>query len=162
MKRLSLRFPIWTRAMFTVTLLVSLTTGVLWFCLERWAGTEGEFGPEKHPWVGTLTKIHGASAFSSMVAFGMILAGHIPSGWATRRRRASGLANLTLIGTSVFTAYGLYYAGSDDFRSGLVWFHLGAGLFMPATILIHVLRRPPPLTPSTSTGNHHQPKGKLP
>lgn len=138
MKRLTLRFPLWARAFFSASLLVSLVTGVLWYCLGRWGEVEGEFGPEKHPWLGPLAKIHGAGAFIALISFGMILGGHVPAGWRTRLSRKSGVLTMGAITVSILTAYGLYYSGSDEWREVLIITHLAAGLLLPLSIAVHV------------------------
>ena len=138
MKRLSSRFPVWARAFFSVALLVSLVSGVCWYCLGRWGEVQGEFGPEKHPWLGSLAKVHGAGAFVALISFGMILGGHVPAGWRTRLSRKSGGLTLGVVAVSILTAYGLYYNGSDEWREVLISTHLAAGLLLPWCILMHV------------------------
>lgn len=139
MKRLSLRFPRWARTLFSCSLLLSLVSGLMWFGLGRWGTIEGEFGPEKHSWLAPLAKIHGAGAFAALISFGMILAGHVPAGWRAGWSRRSGLLSLTTVAVSIFTAYGLYYCGADEWRERIVWVHLIAGLLLPLSIALHVL-----------------------
>lgn len=138
MKRLSLRFPNWSRALFSCSLLLSLVSGLLWFGLDRWGTIEGEFGSEKHPWLAPLAKIHGAGAFIALISFGMILSGHVPAGWRAGWSRRSGLFSLSTIAVSILTAYGLYYSGADEWRERIGWMHLIAGLALPVSIALHV------------------------
>ena len=138
MKRLALKFPNWARAVFSLSLLLSLVTGLLWFCLGRWGQVEGEFGPEKHPWLASLAKLHGAGAFIAMISFGMVLAGHVPVAWRTKWSRRSGMLTVAVIWISIFTAYGLYYSGDDALREKLVWIHLGSGMAIPISIVGHI------------------------
>lgn len=138
MKRLGLRFPSGARAFFSAAFLLSLISGLLWFSLDRWGEIEGEFGPEKHPWLASLAKIHGAGAFIALISFGMIFSTHLPVGWRTRQARKSGLSVLICILIITISAWGLYYAGSDETRALLVWIHLAAGLALPLTIALHV------------------------
>ncbi len=145
MKRLSLRFPNWARLFFSASFLLSLVSGMLWFALDRWGEVEGEFGPEKHPWLSTLAPIHGAGAFIALISFGMIFSSHVPHGWRTGLARRSGLLTLCCIATLIVTAYGLYYSGSDEMRLTLIWIHLTAGLLLPTFIAFHIFlgrRRP--------------------
>lgn len=100
MKRIGLRFPKWACLAFSIGFLVSLTTGILWFCLGRWGDIEGEFGPEKHPWLGVLAKLHGAGAFFALIAFGMIWAAHVPVGWRTQRTANRAFSPLLVAGFS--------------------------------------------------------------
>lgn len=138
MKRLSLRFPNWSRALFSCSLLLSLVSGLLWFGLDKWGTVEGEFGVEKHPWLATLAKIHGAGAFIALIGFGMILSAHIPVGWRAGWNRRSGLFSLSAVTVSILTAYGLYYSGADEWREPIVCLHLTAGLALPLSIALHV------------------------
>lgn len=138
MKRLSLRFPRWARTLFACSLLLSLVSGLLWFGLGKWGTIEGEFGPEKHPWLATLAKVHGAGAFIALISFGMILSAHIPAGWRAGWSRRSGLLSLGAVAASISTAYGLYYCGTDEWRERIMWLHLIAGLALPLFIALHV------------------------
>jgi hypothetical protein len=142
MKRLALRFPSWARLSFSATFLLSLLSGSLWFYLGRWGDVEGEFGPEKHPWILTLTKIHGAAAFTALISIGMILGGHIPAGWRSGWSRKSGIAMLLCIAFMVTSAWGLYSAGSDTVRDALVWVHLCSGGSLPLWIILHIRSAP--------------------
>lgn len=139
MKRLSLRFPTWGRIFFSLSFLLSLASGLLWFGLNRWGEVEGEFGPEKHPWLASIAKVHGAGAFIALVSFGMIFSSHLPIGWRTGLARRSGLLVLGCIATIILTAYGLYYSGSDEVRDALIWIHLAAGLLFPFVVAAHII-----------------------
>jgi hypothetical protein len=127
MKRLGLRFPNWSRLSFSLSFLFSLITGVMWFYLDGWGEVEGEFGPEKHPWISTLAKMHGAGAFVALMSFGMIFSAHLPAGWRMHRSRKSGLLLLADVALIVISAWGLYYAGSDELREGIIYLHLASG-----------------------------------
>lgn len=155
MNRISLRFPLWARWITSSILLLSLVTGVMWYVLGRWGDVEGEFGPEKHPWLTTLTKLHGAGAFASLIAIGAILGAHVPIGWRTHRSRISGLLLIGLLSTTILTAYGLYYSGSTGLREILILLHLGSGLGLPVLLAVHILWgcRKPGLPSGTSTPN---------
>ena len=142
MNRIAHRFPKWFRWMTSTVLLLSLVTGVMWYVLGRWGDIEGEFGPEKHPWLATLTKLHGAGAFAALLSFGAILAAHVPAGWRTRRSRRSGILLISLIATTTLTAYGLYYSGSQEFREILIVVHLASGLSLPVFLIVHIMQSP--------------------
>jgi hypothetical protein len=141
MRRISLRFPRWSRILFSVAFLLSLSTGLLWFSLDRWGEIEGEFGPEKHPWLAFVPKIHGGGAFISLISIGMILSSHIPPGWRAGWSRKSGIFILLCVAMIVVSAWGLYYAGTDELREKLVWLHLAAGCLLPVSIVIHLRSR---------------------
>lgn len=138
MKRIALRFPRWAKILFSTSLLLSLVTGIMWFYLGRWGEVQGEFGPEKHPWLGLLAKLHGAGAFVAMISFGIVLGGHVPVGWRTHLSRKSGIFTITVIALSILTAYGLYYSGSDDWRETLIITHFATGLLLPVAVGLHI------------------------
>jgi hypothetical protein len=139
--RLGLRFQRWARWLFSGAFLLSLASGLCWFYLDRWGELEGEFGPEKHPWIKFLPKIHGAGAFACLMIIGAILGSHVPEGWLTRRRRPTGVLLLLDLAVIVLTAWGLYYAGSDGWRENLALAHLTSGLLPPFLLAAHVLKR---------------------
>ena len=141
MRRISLRFPGWARILFSTSFFLSLATGLLWFSLDRWGGSEGEFGPEKHPWLTFVPKIHGAGAFIALISIGMILSSHLPVGWRAGSSRKSGLFILLCLASIVVSAWGLYCAGSDALRTNLVWLHLAADCLLPFSIAIDLRSR---------------------
>ena len=152
MRRLALRFPRWARVVFSGSFLLSLTTGLLWFTLDRWGEIQGKSGPEKHPWLTFIPKVHGAGAFIALVSIGMITAGHIPAGWRAHRSRKSGIFILCCVATIIGSAWGLYYAGGDQLRAKLVLLHLSAGCLLPVTILIHLC---------PGSGHYRRPRAKI-
>ena len=64
---------------------------------------------------------------------------NIPAGWRAHRSRKSDIFILCCVATIIGSAWGLYYAGSDQLRAKLVWLHLSAGCLLPVAILIHLL-----------------------
>ncbi len=138
MSRIALRFPRKAKlALYSLTLL-SLSSGLGFYILNRWFQVEGDFGPEKHPWQATVLKIHGASAFLTLIGFGYLLASHIHVGWRSRRNRVLGI---TLVGTiiaQILTGYGLYYASTEQ-REVLATLHLYSGLSFPLVLIAHII-----------------------
>ena len=124
--------------LYTVTLAL-FASGAAWAWLHYFAKVEGEFGPEKHPWLPTLTKIHGAAAFAALISFGLILGAHVPAGYRTHRSRLSGFLLITVFSVSILTAYGLYYSGSDEWRPTIILTHLISGLSLPVLITAHIV-----------------------
>jgi uncharacterized membrane protein len=138
MKRITLLFPTWSRITFSTSFSLSFVTGILWFYLDRWGEIEGEFGPEKHPWLLTLAKIHGAGAFIALISIGMIISSHIPVGWRTGKNRTSGILIFASLTIMIVTAWGLYYIGTDEWRQLFAWLHVFAGCFLPVSIILHI------------------------
>jgi hypothetical protein len=140
MRRVALHFPRWAKGVLYGNLLLSLSTGVTWFSLHQWFQIEGEFGPEKHPLEPLLIEVHGASAFAFMIAFGYLLASHVPVAHRAKRNRPLGYTLVAIISTLIITGYGLYYAGSEALRSGISLLHLAVGLSFPLVLALHIWR----------------------
>lgn len=139
MRRIALHFPVRWRAGLGALLAWSWLTGVTFFALHRWFQVEGEFGPEKHPLEPWLIKAHGAGAFLSLMAFGYLLASHIPTGWRSKRSRKGGVALVIALSLMVLTGYGLYYLGDEEWRAATAWLHLGLGLSFPFLLVLHIV-----------------------
>ncbi len=138
MRRIALHFPLRWKAGLGALLAWSWLSGVGFFALHRWFQIEGDFGPEKHPMEPWLLKAHGAGAFVSLIAFGYLLASHIPTGWRTKRARRLGLTMVASIVLMALTGYGLYYIADEDWRAAVGWLHLGIGVLLPLTLMLHI------------------------
>lgn len=121
-------------------LLASWTSGISFFVMDRWVSVEGEFGPQKHPWQFSVLKVHGAAAFSMMIAFGYLLASHVPAGLKTQRRRRSGLILVGAQGFMIFTAYLLYYLGDEVWRQSTSYAHAFVGFCFPFLLITHLMQ----------------------
>ena len=139
MRRVALHFPTVWKAGFGGVLAWSWLTGVSFFALHRWFQMEGDFGPEKHPLEPWLIKAHGAGAFLSLIAFGYLMASHIPTGWKTKRSRKGGLTLVAVLSGMVITGYGLYYLGDEAWRSAAAWVHLALGFSFPFLLAAHIV-----------------------
>lgn len=114
-------------------------SGVLWLVFHYFLQTKGDLGPEPsllEPW---WLKLHAAFAFVAIWTLGLLWGVHVASGWGQGRRRLSGGGLLAVMGALIVTGYLLYYAGSDEVRSGVSIFHWTVGLALPALYLVHRL-----------------------
>lgn len=139
MARINLKIPLRYRAWLFFFIMLSWVTGITFFAMNRWLTIEGPFGPEKHPAQAAFLKIHGATAFLMMISYGYLLATHVPAGYRSRRQRAVGLSLVVAQGFLVITAYGLYYAGGEDFHSLIAYAHAGVGLIFPFLLSLHIV-----------------------
>jgi hypothetical protein len=139
MSRVRIKIPLGYRAWLFGIILLSWVTGVVFFSLNRWFEIEGEFGPEKHPAQATILKVHGASAFLMMIAYGYLLASHVPAGLKSKRQRLLGLTLVITQGFLIATAYGLYYVGGDEFHALLGYAHASVGLVFPFLLGLHLI-----------------------
>lgn len=103
--------------------------------LARWFGERmGEFGPEPHPWQGTLQHVHVLGVPLLVFALGWMVKGHGMPGLKARRRRLSGLGLLALAIPMVLSGYAIQVATSPALQLAFRWIHgLSAGLFCLAS-----------------------------
>ena len=138
MARVGARIPGSYRTILFLILTLSWTTGLTFFVLNPWVTTEGDFGPEKHPWQSSVLKIHGAAAFIMMIGFGYMLASHIPAGWRTKRLRRVGLSLVISESLLISSGYLLYYAAGDGFREMVSYIHTAIGFGFPFLLATHI------------------------
>jgi len=147
------------RSLYSVTALLWLS-GAGWVWLRYFGQVQGAFGPEPRPLQATMLKLHGAAAMLFLVALGALLPQHVPLGWKTRRQRPSGASLLGICALLTLTAWGLYYAGSDELRPYISWTHTALGLALPGAVALHVWlaarrrRTPPPFSASAAAARH--------
>ena len=122
------RLPVVQRVLLHVALLLLLATGAAWEVLSP------------GPWASLLMKIHGGAAMLALVLLGMLIAHHIPAGWASLKNRSSGVLLLAALGWLVASGYLLYYSGSDSLRSIASQSHLWIGLAGCVVVALHIRR----------------------
>ena len=140
MAKITSRFPDAYRLGLFFLVAVSWCSGVTFFILDHWVRVEGEFGPERHPWQVSVLQLHGAGAFAMMIAFGYLLASHVPAGWKTGRMRFLGTTMVAVVAFLVVSAYLLYYLADDQLRVGLSWAHASAGFSLPFLLATHFVQ----------------------
>jgi len=139
MRKITVIFPkLYRNGLFTV-LAASWTTGIIFFILSRYITVPGDFGPEKHPWQYPVLQIHGAAAFFMMMAFGSIIATHIPMTWKLQRLRKLGLTMAAAIGLQIVSAYFLYYLANEDWRAWVANSHAALGVSLPLLLASHIV-----------------------
>lgn len=115
-----------------------VVSGLGWLIAHYFLASAGEFGEAHHfsePW---WLRLHGAVAMGFLVVFGALLPGHAFRAWRLQKNRRSGGFMIALILILVVTAYGLYYAGGDAFRTWLSAIHWITGLAATAGLTVHV------------------------
>jgi hypothetical protein len=105
-----------------------LATGVAWEAMSPGASA------------ALVMKIHGAAGMLTLVVLGMLLAQHVPVGWAEHRNRKSGVVMLGAAAWLAMTGYLLYYAGSEALRWYAAQSHLWVGIAAAAIVGFHVRR----------------------
>ena len=138
MARVKLKFPKPYKRVFSLLLMTSWLSGVVFFVLNNWVTVEGDFGRQKHPWQFTFLKIHGGAAFLAMISYGFIMGSHVPLAWKTKRMRKMGIVIVSALSFLVFTAYLLYYVAGDEFRILVSYAHAAVGFSLPFLVGIHL------------------------
>lgn len=113
-------------------------SGAGWLVLHHFLSLDGPFGPAPHPLEPWALRLHGLFAFAAMGVLGSLLTLHVPGALSASRRRASGLASLTLLVALALTGYALYYFATEANQSWLPILHWGPGLALPLVLWAHL------------------------
>lgn len=140
MKAINVKIPRAYRIFLYIFLSSSWLTGMLFFVLNRWFAVEGLFGVEQHPWQFSILKLHGFAAFGMLMAYGALIANHVPMSWKTGRLRGIGLALVSALTLQVLTAYGLYYVADHQMRTVTSAMHTLVGGLLPFILALHIWR----------------------
>ncbi len=116
-------------------------TGVAWLGLHNFGVRQGEFGAERSPLEAWSLEAHGAFAFLTLWALGLLWGVHVVNGWRLRRRRWTGGVLLGLLAVLILSGYLLYYTGEDTLRPVVSAIHWAVGLALLLAYLTHRLFR---------------------
>lgn len=116
-------------------------SGAGWLVAHYFMRIQTTFGFETNPAEPWLLAVHGAFAFVSLFALGLLWGVHVVNGWASRRRRLSGGMLFGAVAFLAGSGYLLYYAGDDGLRSVTSIAHWAVGLAAIGLFLLHRLRR---------------------
>lgn len=116
-------------------------SGAAWLVLRYWLRRQGEFGPETNPLEPWALRAHGAFAFATLWALGLLWGAHVLNGWGAKRRRWSGAGLLGFLLFLTLTGYLLYYAGGDELRAVISPLHWVVGLGAPVLFILHRFAR---------------------
>lgn len=124
------------RASFAIGLLLA-GSGVGWLVAHYlMRGADAELPHPAEPW---WLRAHGASVLAFLILFGSLLPTHVVPAWRRGRDLASGAALITLVVLLTLTGYGLYYAGSEEWRALTSRIHWVAGLASLVAVAWHLL-----------------------
>lgn len=124
------------------TALALTATGLLWMAADQGIAFFPEIdGSATRSRMHLLLTIHGVLAYGGAVLFGSLLGRHIPAGLRSRRRTATGISALCLVGALLLTALLLYYTGSETLRTASSVAHQVLGVAALAVVWVHLTRR---------------------
>lgn len=126
-----------TRLLINVTGVGLWLSGVLWLVFHFYLRREGEWGPEPHELEPWWLRLHGAFAFLTLWTAGLLFASHMARGWATARRRVTGVLLVGWLLLLAISGYLLLYAGDDGVWGILSPTHWIAGLALPLAYVAH-------------------------
>ena len=116
---------------------VLFATGAVWLIADNLKDSDsGEFWQRV---AADLLAIHGGAAMVTLLLLGALIPVHVQRAWRGRLNRVTGIVMASANGVLIVTAFGLYYAGSDVFRSWISDVHIAVGLILPALIVIHIV-----------------------
>lgn len=131
--RLNPKFRLAVYAAFTVLFL----TGAVWLAADvQKEGENGEIWQQVSAW---MLMLHGGGAMIMLMLLGALVPLHIRRAWRSRQNLVSGSVMIALSSVLIFTAFGLYYLGSEATRPWISWTHIVFGFVLPALILLHVV-----------------------
>jgi hypothetical protein len=128
------------RALYTM-IAALVGSGVWWLCVH-YAGNVFAVAPDELHRAGQESlalKVHGATAFATLLALGAMSAHHVRRGWGLKRNRVSGsvvIAEFTLL---IATGYALYYLVSDDTHAPVSVLHWALGLALAPMLIAHIV-----------------------
>jgi hypothetical protein len=88
-------------------------------------------------WLRTCLILHGSLNPFLCALFGYLCCQHIRLGWQLRANLTTGVAMELLFGGLILSGVGLYYAGSKEWREGMVLLHRTLGLLLPLGLGAH-------------------------
>jgi hypothetical protein len=86
----------------------------------------------------SILAFHGVGAMLATLALGSSLPFHLKAGLQSKRKRVSGISQLSFLGLLLITGALLYY-GSEEVRDGVIKVHWVVGISFFIIFLMHVL-----------------------
>jgi hypothetical protein len=125
---------------FFFLLAVSWFSGIIFLIFDNFIEIEGDFGIENHPAQYLFLKIHGASSFLILVAFGYFLSAHVKKNLYSRTKRGirSGLSLIIMTSLMIISAYLLYYIPDNFVRDIAIYTHIITGSLLPFILIFHI------------------------
>ena len=152
------RLGLWRRRTIYALFAGLWASGVSWLIFHYFLQQPSEFGRTPHPLEPWSLRAHGAFAFGAIWTIGLVSAAHVANGWASARRRVSGILMLGVAGVMGLSGYLLYYLGDEGLRDTTAVVHWGLGLGTPILFVWHrwlhgraQAQRAPTLSPRPAT-----------
>ena len=134
----AIRLLDWHRWLTYLSTGLLVATGLAWLAIDVLArGGADIVGP--HPLAHPLLAAHGAIAMFASLAYGGIVAAHVPRAWAGKRNRRTGCLVASVLAVLMVTAWLLYYASSEDVHAIASMCHWIAGVAVALVLPLHVV-----------------------
>lgn len=134
---LSARHERWMHVVLTSV----YVTGIAWMILHYGVNRGSALEDKWHIAETWMLRAHGATAMAALIAFGSVLAIHIPSAWKLERNLISGISMLAAVVLLAVTGWLLYYAPGESARAWSSYAHMAVGFAGPPLLLWHLAYR---------------------
>jgi hypothetical protein len=125
------KMPSWQRWFVTLGILSCSLSGSIYLIGHEFQIQRATLGSH------SILVIHGVSALLATLALGSTLPFHLKSGLKSKRKMASGLSQLSLLGVLIITGLLLYY-GPASIREFIINVHWIIGLLFVTIFSLHV------------------------
>lgn len=132
-----MRLSITMRVMVWSMLTILWVTGTIWLTLV-WSSPPIELDQHVAAWESFLMRVHGGGAMLALLILGALVPLHVLPSWRRGRNRISGMSICALMIVLIVTAFGIYYAGDDQWRAVLSGTHKVVGLASPMLLAGHI------------------------
>jgi hypothetical protein len=112
-------------------------TGAGWLLADKLKDSSGDDTWQEI--AASLLMLHGGGAMAILMLLGALVPLHVQRAWRSGRNRTTGTAMVTFNAVLIATAFALYYLGAETFRLRASDLHIGAGLFLPMLLVLHVV-----------------------
>ncbi|MCR4337615.1 MAG: hypothetical protein NUV91_07420, partial [Candidatus Omnitrophica bacterium] len=115
----SQRLKIWFYSIFGVLFF----SGVIWLLVHYGKADNEAFDGPYSSLEPFLLRVHGAAAMASLLVLGVLIPTHMRRAWQQRRNRITAAVMVLACVLMIMSGYGLYYCGSDQWRTWISGFH---------------------------------------
>ena len=74
-----------------------------------------------------------------IMAFGSVIAAHIPASWKLNRLRIIGITLTSILSLQIMSAYLLYYLSNETIRDWVANIHAALGVTLPLVLIAHIM-----------------------
>jgi hypothetical protein len=133
----TIALPRWQRMAIYASVTLLVASGVAWLVVV-WP-IDSDISQNARAAATWFLRLHGISAYATLIVVGAVLPVHLRLAWAKRRNRWSGAVLVAVFALLALTGLWLYYGGEGG-RSVVSLCHWVIGLVLPIWLAIHRAR----------------------